>query len=65
VPKSSYKLVSLYLTWHYLRLSSRPFLDLFFVGRVAFDAELDLLEATLAQNQLGHIPVLNVPEKPV
>jgi hypothetical protein len=32
---------------------------------VAFDAELDLLEATLAENQLGHVPVLNVPEKPV
>ena len=49
----------------HIGFSAWPLLDLFLVGGVTFDAQLDLFQASLPQHQLGHFSVLHVLEKPV
>jgi hypothetical protein len=62
--KSKNSLIKLKNKTFYLCLSSRPFLDLFLVSRVAFDSQFDLLEAALSQNEFGDVAVLDVTEEP-
>ena len=52
-------------TFFYLRFAAGPRLDLLLVRGVAFDAELDLLEAAFAKNKFGHVAILDVAEEPV
>ena len=49
----------------HLCLSAGPLLELLLVRGVPLDAQLDLLQPPLPQHQLGHLPVLHVPEEPV
>lgn len=49
----------------YLRFAARPLLDLLDVGRIALDAQPNLLQTPLLHHLLGNVSVFDVLEEPI